>query len=488
MNGATPGDHHDFVRPVPVLVNDTQPRRWGDLECMPVTVVNPLSHPQVLFRWFEEDDPRLTRMRHLVGASHLLTGDTLKGLRAEDWDVLVVERAPVTASIPRDVHVLALDSPSLGRPAFPWGSMHFSGRQPSRTMNIAADLPADVRELVLGEAIPWLKTQEALPYMQMRRHMMGPTPSGGTPYFSISDIDLQTCWRMVSDADGQLVVGAFPRGNDGWCWAIPYRSEHPELWLAAALTHWRQTDPVRFREVNPWRAREPWVTDEEREAHGQLAELKTERGRVLAELKDRELALDSAVLVASQKAEQGARRLLTAQGEDLGEAVVLAFTDLGFDVQDLDEERDRSGLARVEDLNLTCPDQPEVRILAEVKGYAKGAKAGDLIQIGHHAVRYTQRQGVPPDRSWYVINQFIDRDPDLRPAPLAGAVEDVAAFADGGGLIIDTRELFQLAEAVSGGRVAAEAARAALLAQRGVFSGSSLLAAPTTAGGQADPA
>ncbi len=100
MNGATPGDHHDFVRPVPVLVNDTQPRRWGDLECMPVTVVNPLSHPQVLFRGFEEDDPRLTRMRHLVGASHLLTGDTLKGLRAEDWDVLVVERAPVTASIP----------------------------------------------------------------------------------------------------------------------------------------------------------------------------------------------------------------------------------------------------------------------------------------------------------------------------------------------------------------------------------------------------
>lgn len=101
------------------------------------------------------------------------------------------------------------------------------------------------------------------------------------------------------------------------------------------------------------------------------------------------------MLVASQKAEQGARRLLTAQGEDLGEAVVLAFTDLGFDVQDLDEERDRSGLPRVEDLNLTCPDQPEVRILAEVKGYAKGAKAGDLIQIGHHAVRYTQRQGGP---------------------------------------------------------------------------------------------
>ncbi len=87
---------------------------------MPVTVVNPLNHPQVLFRGFEEDDPRLTRMRHLVGGSHLLTGNTLEGLRPEDWDVLVVERAPVTASIPTGVHVLALDSPSLGSPAVSW--------------------------------------------------------------------------------------------------------------------------------------------------------------------------------------------------------------------------------------------------------------------------------------------------------------------------------------------------------------------------------
>ncbi len=316
----------------------------------------------------------------------------------------------------------------------------------------------------------------------------GPDAVGGSPYSAFPVAELQTCWRMVSDADGQLVVGAFPRGDDAWCWAIPYRSEHPELWLAAALTKWRQTDPLRFPELNPWRSREPWVTDEERAAQRQLADVKAERSRVLVELKDREFALDSAVLVASQEAEQGARRLLTSQGEELGAAVLDAFTQLGFVVQDLDEERDRAGLARVEDLNLTCPDQPQVRILAEVKGYAGGAKGGDLIQIGHHAVRYTQHQGVPPDLSWYVINQFINKDPDLRPPPLASAAEDVAAFADGGGLIIDTRELFQLAEAVSGGRVAAKAARASLLAQCGTFSGSSLLTAPTTAGGQADPA
>ncbi len=191
--------------------------------------------------------------------------------------------------------------------------------------------------------------------------------------------------------------------------------------------------------------------------------------------------------MASQKAEQGPRRLLTAQGEELGAAVIAAFTELGFEVQDVDVERGRAGLARVEDLNLTCPDQPEVRILAEVKGYAGGAKASDLIQIGNHAVRYTQRQGVPPDLSWYVVNQFLDRDPELRQAPLAGAVEDVTAFAQGGGLIIDTRELFQLTEAVSGERVAAKEARASLLGQRGVFTGTSLLAGPTTSDGQTDP-
>ena len=71
----------------------------------------------------------------------------------------------------------------VGQP-IPWqprrvlASMSFAGRQPSRTMNIAKDLPADVRELVLGEAVPWLETQDALPYLLMRRHMVGPTQSG----------------------------------------------------------------------------------------------------------------------------------------------------------------------------------------------------------------------------------------------------------------------------------------------------------------------
>ncbi len=263
---------------------------------MAVTVVNPLSHPQVLFRGFEADDPRLVRMRHLVGASHVLTGDTLTGLRPEDWDVLVIERAPVTHSIPMRVHVLALDSPSMGDPSFSRASMHYSGRQPSRTMNIAKDLPADVRDLVVREAIPWLETQDALPYLQKRVHMRGPTASGRPPDSSIAEIELQDCWTMVSDADGGLVVGAFPRGDGRWCWAVPYRSEPPELWLAAAMTHWRRSDPDRFPELNPWRTREPWVTGEEREARGQLAQLKTDRNRVLADLKERELELDSTVL------------------------------------------------------------------------------------------------------------------------------------------------------------------------------------------------
>lgn len=148
-----------------------------------------------------------------------------------------------------------------------------------------------------------------------------------------------------------------------------------------------------------------------------------------------------------------------------------ALKQLGFNVEDIDETRRGEGLPRAEDLQVTCTRRPTVRVIAEVKGYARGgAKASDLIQLGQHAMRYTQREGgQAPDSSWYIVNQFAATDPDTRQPPLAGAIEDVQVFAEGGGLIIDSRELFKLSQMAAGGQVSLERAREELLAQRAVF-------------------
>ncbi len=124
----------------------------------------------------------------------------------------------------------------------------------------------------------------------------------------------------------------------------------------------------------------------------------------------------------------------------------------------------------MEDLRVTCPDQPDLLVIAEVKGYARGgAKASDLIQVSQHAMRFTQREGRAPDRAWYIVNQFASMDPDTRQKALAGASEDVEVFAQGGGLIVDSRDLFRLLQMVTVGSVEPADAREQLLAQRGIF-------------------
>lgn len=429
-----------------------------------MTVINPLQHPQALFVGFAADDPRLARMQRLVGTYRVRAECNLDGLRPADWDVLVIQGQPLGWRAPGHIQVLAFATPDFGRIAYRAGTVVPDGKQPSRTLHVGEQLTDDVRRLITTEALPWLEGQEVIPYLQLR--------SGWESGSSSKDIDgdVTALWdRFVTDADGNVVLGAFPRGENSSCWAVPYSSDMPDLWLAAALQAWRKTDAGRFPDVAPWRAREPWVTSNERRLTRQLDALAAERDHAVSEFDQRELELRSAAQDAQLQAEQGPRRLLTAQSEDLVDAVKDAFGQLGYLVTDVDEERGVTGMVRVEDLHLTDPDKPERRIIAEVKGYTAGAKARDLIQISQHVARYIQREGVPPDQSLYVVNQFLGKDPDLRHPPLVGDAEGVDAFADGGGLIIDTRALFQLAEMVTDGRRSQGDARLQIASQLGVF-------------------
>lgn len=115
-------------------------------------------------------------------------------------------------------------------------------------------------------------------------------------------------------------------------------------------------------------------------------------------------------------------------------------------------------------------------MVVEIKGYAKGAKSSDISQIGLHAERYRGRHDRFPDRRWYVVNHFLHDGPSSRPTPLAGHDDLLSSFAEQGGLVLDTRDVFLAVRAVERGDVAAARVRALLMQARGVADLSALLA------------
>ena len=123
----------------------------------------------------------------------------------------------------------------------------------------------------------------------------------------------------------------------------------------------------------------------------------------------------------------------------------------------------------MEDLRLSDPDEPAWTNITEVKGLTGGAKLSDLQRFGRYAGLFLRRTGEFPKSRWYLVNQFLGADPDTRPPPLVGAEDDVQVFAEDGGLVIDTRELFQLVRAVEQGRIDQAAARRLLRSSTGVF-------------------
>jgi hypothetical protein len=432
-----------------------------------VPVLNPLRHPQLLFLGFSEGDPRLDAMRRLAGHSVVLTAShELDQLRLADFAAIVIEGTPVPHQV-SDMHVLAFASPNLGQVEGLWASVLPDGEQPSRTLELADDLSPELRRLLTAETLPWVEQQAMIPFLQ-RRAIGTVHPSSPRNFDLVEMVSWISC---VRDADRNVVVGAFPRFNARkWCWSIPHVSANPELWLQAVTPTWRERDPELFPAVDPWRERQPWLTESEVARLTELERLRSDHQRAEEQFRVKEIQLTSQLTAVSREADAGVRRLLTSQGEELVGAVQDALVALGFEVEDFDAVRAGQSLPKVEDLHVVSPDDPDVVVIAEVKGYARGgAKTSDLMQAGQHMLRYAQREERAPDRCWYIVNQFASTDPDTRPAPLAGAAEDLRIFAEGGGVVIDTRELFKVVQMVCAEALTADVARATLMRQTGVF-------------------
>lgn len=238
-----------------------------------------------------------------------------------------------------------------------------------------------------------------------------------------------------------------------------------EPWLRVALAEWHQLNSDRFPGVPDWSHEAQWMSAEEAVLVGRIRSIEGERQAVLLELERRERGDRDKLARVRTSADAYERALITMQGDGLKDAVVRAFSDLGFQVIDQDENQPSD--QHLEDLRLSDPDDPDWVALVEVKGYKRGAKTEAMTQFLRFQRRYMLEARRPPDALWYVVNQFLGRDPASRQPVLHGQDEDVSVFAESGGLIVDTVVLFNLLRQVQDGKLDRAELRARLRGSTG---------------------
>lgn len=263
-----------------------------------------------------------------------------------------------------------------------------------------------------------------------------------------------------------LSIGSGPgQPADSAIWLPQTALRHLAEWMQVALRFWRVGAPELFPESADWHKAEQWASPQESAARAALAHFEREEEERLqrAQAEERELR---ATVDATVSDGEHWRQLLTATGDELVAAVAETFESLGFSVVDADELPEHKGKKR-EDLRVS--DGAWVAV-TEVKGMTGAARSNALMQVTNAAAQFATTQGRRPDALWYVVNAYRDDDPAQRPVVLSGRDEDVAMFGDmHHGLVIDTRELFALRQAVTLGTLSPEQARDQLQRTTGLF-------------------
>ena len=219
-----------------------------------------------------------------------------------------------------------------------------------------------------------------------------------------------------------------------------------------------------------WQESARWHTRAEIDARRAVDEHETSRSEVLARLDAERAALDARVAAAVDEAGRGARRLLTAQSDELVAATIEAFESFGFAVENRDALPEVQGQPKGEDLRLRVPDDESGwEAIVEVKGEKNRTARGDhLYQLAKHALAYQRLTGRDPSKLILVHNGAFASPPAERPRPFMAAPDDIAGFAADGHLVVPTTDLFEMRRDL-GVTLDAAGARRLIMESRGVL-------------------
>lgn len=370
-------------------------------------------------------------------------------LRLAEWDAAVIAGDQASHYIAGHMNVVAFGGPRFGEVV----------SSSSRTVELQAHPRSNASEFVIPDHLP--PDVEAL----VKRDLLPAATrnaSKQTPNLVLASSEVFAVYKIspfLADGDHQVLAGRFIRPGGGETWAVP-SSADPKGWVIAAFRHWATTNPSMRLRTEDWIREREWSSPAEDDMIDLIsaaqAELKSQTDRLNEQIAEAE----SALLAATTEASAGPRRLLTAQGNALVEAVIDVLEGLGLRCEVVDDNAAKG--AKLEDLRVTDPADPGWLALVEVRGYSKGAALYDLMRMERFVSNYAASTGSRPPSVWYVVNSFIGLPPDSRDLPLAGHPVELAEFADDGGVVVDTRELFRAWKAVQTGSRSADDLRADL--------------------------
>jgi hypothetical protein len=374
-----------------------------------------------------------------------------------EWDIVVTANG-ISNYTPPFVHVVAFGGAYLGRPD--------SSGWPSQDTYITAEVQDHGTEFSIPESVPAglvrALIEACLPTVTSRdlNYVIGTVGLKAAQTASPSEVS-----PFLLTASGWTAAGRFARLEDrAECWVFPAGCDPVRL-TSYALTELGVRYPDRFPPSEPWTQNPRWMTFAELREQREASRLQEERALANARLDQLERESQGRLNDATQSADSGERRLLTAQGADLVAAASQALTELGFCVQNMDDIWP-SGDHR-EDLRLTSPGHPDWEAIVEVRGYARGAQMNDLMRLARFARRFQEEVGKWPPATWYVVNQFSNGDPSERDQALASNPSELEEFKLNDGLVLDTRELFKLLMRVRAGEVLPTEAVSQLIEARG---------------------
>lgn len=272
-------------------------------------------------------------------------------------------------------------------------------------------------------------------------------------YTSITDDDLETATTIFSKGaiicelhtDSPLAV-AFIREDTklGVAW-LPSVNTNQAAWVEVLVTQWAQSDKDSFPSFGDWTNYSEWLVAEEEQILSKIQALEEKKQKSVTEIDKQIGKLTTELALAKTSANNGQRRLITAQGQGLVDEVAEALKAIGFDVTNVDELVAGKGPRR-EDLRLghSTKEGEEWSAIVEVRGYARSAgNSADLLRLNRFASLYKQETGQDPDKLIYIVNGQLELLPPQRQKPLASAPEDLQIFSESGGILIWSIDLFR---------------------------------------------
>lgn len=306
------------------------------------------------------------------------------------------------------------------------------------------NLPEPLQDLVQSSLLPAIERRE-----NQEGILPPPPPADLAPGI--------TEFRPFLVGPGDLVFAASYRGGSGSRhWVVPSDVDDLGVWLDCALNEWHRDQPTVFPTGSAWQVTREWMTADELVVQTRADENLAELNARIEELSNAKAAIDKALTDLRTETDGGTRRLLTSQDDDLQDAVLAALTDLGFDVEDMDQVWEPR--ARREDFRIRVSDDSTWMVLGDATGTTKGAKLSKLSALQSHLVKYVIEERPPVEpRLWLLVNHLLHRNPTTR-GPLF-TEGDERVLKEANALAIDTAALFVLVRACQGSDERARAAR-----------------------------